>query len=213
MSNTPLPIVAAIITALITSIIGPAILEWLKLKFFNKKAQDQLADAIQKDEKIDLQMEQLMEELQCDRICLSQFHNGGNFYPTGKSIKKFSVFYERTTIKAPSVKETFQNIPVSLFPKIFSLLYKEGEIAVPKTSENQIDCGLFPVNGKKYKTKSFYLLSIHDLNNNFIGVLSVSYYTKEHTLTLDEWIVIRQKIGAIGSLLTDYLKVKSNLGF
>lgn len=213
MSNTPLPIVAAIITALITSIIGPAILEWLKLKFFNKKAQDQLADAIQKDEKIDLQMEQLMEELQCDRICLSQFHNGGNFYPTGKSIKKFSVFYERTTIKAPSVKETFQNIPVSLFPKIFSLLYKEGEIAVPKTSENQIDCGLFPVNGKKYKTKSFYLLPIHDLNNNFIGVLSVSYYTKEHTLTLDEWIVIRQKIGAIGSILTDYLKVKPNLSF
>ena len=63
-----------------------------------------------------------MEELKCDRICISQFHNGGHFYPTGKSIKKFSIFYERTSEKASSIKDTFQNIPVSLFPKIFSLL-------------------------------------------------------------------------------------------
>lgn len=213
MSNIPLPIVAAIITALITSILGPVILEWLKLKFFNKKTQDQLAEAIKKDEKVDLQLEQLMEELQCDRLCISQFHNGGNFYPTGKSIKKFSVFYEKITSKASSVKEIFQNIPVSLFPKMFSILYKEGEIVIPKTNDNTVDCGLFPVKGKKYKTKSFYLLSIYDLNNNFIGVLSISYYNKEHTLTLDEWIIIRQKLGAIGGILTDYLKIKSNLNF
>lgn len=208
MNNLPLPIVAALITALITSIIGPAILEWLKLKFLHKSNQDVLGETIEKDEKIDSQIEQLMEELKCDRICISQFHNGGNFYPTGKSIKKFSIFYERTTDKAQSIKEIFQNIPVSLFPKIFSLLYKEGEIAIPTTKLNTIDCGLFPVQGKNYKTKSFYLLGIHDLKNNFIGVLAISYYGKEHTFSLDEWILVRQKIGAIGSILTDYLKSK-----
>ena len=202
-------VIIAVVTALITSVIGPTVLEWIKLKFFHKKSKnDLLGEAIITDEKIDLQIEQLIEELGCDRICISQFHNGGHFYPTGKSIKKFSIFYERTTDKASSVKEIFQNIPVSLFPKIFSLLYKEGEIAVPSTSNNTVDCGLFPVNGRDYKTKSFYLLSIHDLNNNFIGVLSISYYSEEYTLTLDDWILVRQKIGAIGSILTDYLHDK-----
>jgi hypothetical protein len=204
-----LPVTISIIVALITSLIGPTILEWIKIKFFNKKSSDELlGESIKKDEKVDLQIEQLMEELGCDRICISQFHNGGNFYPTGKSIKKFSIFYERTTEKTPSIKEIFQNIPVSLFPKVFSLLYKKNEIDIPDTSNNTIDCGLFPVKGKEYKTKSFYLLSIDDLNGNFIGVLAISYYNKKHSFKLDEWILIRQKIGAIGSILTDYLKNK-----
>ena len=206
--------ITAIIVAFITGVLGPVSVLLIRAHIAKKrKKPDPIKEALQVGELVNHKLEIIQQYSKADRVWVTQFHNGGNFYPTGKSIKKFSVFYERTTIKAPSVKETFQNIPVSLFPKIFSLLYKEGEIAVPKTSENQIDCGLFPVNGKKYKTKSFYLLPIHDLNNNFIGVLSVSYYTKEHTLTLDEWIVIRQKIGAIGSLLTDYLKVKSNLSF
>lgn len=201
-------IITAIITALITSLIGPTVLEWIKIKFF-KKPKDTLAEAIYIDEKIYRQIEILMEELKCDRICLSQFHNGGHFYPTGKSIKKFSIFYELTTEKAPSVKETFQSIPVSLFPKIFSLLYKEGEIIISDTSNNNIDCGVFQLRGKQYKTKSFYMLSIHDLNDNFIGSLVISYYEKQHVLSLDEWILIRQKLGAIGSILTNYLSKKN----
>ena len=203
-------VIIAIITALITSLIGPTILEWIKMKFLNKKSQgDLLGEAIKTDEKVDLQLEQLMEELGCDRICISQFHNGGHYYPTGKSIKKFSIFYECLTESAHSIKETFQNIPVSLFPKVFSVLYKDGEIAIPDTSDNNFDCcGLFPVKGKNYNTKSFYLLSIKDLNDNFIGVLAITYYNQKHEFNLEEWILIRQKVGAIGSILTDYLKSK-----
>ena len=209
MNAIYLPIIVTIVTALITSIIGPTVFEWIKLKFLQKKSnEDLLGESIKKDEQIDLQIEQLMEELKCDRICISQFHNGGIFYPTGKSIKKFSIFYERISDKASSIKEIFQNIPVSLFPKIFSILYKNKEIDISDTSNNNIDCGLFPIQGKKYKTKSFYLLSINDLNGNFIGVLAISYYDKKHDFKIEEWILIRQKIGAIGGILTDYLKNK-----
>ena len=202
------PVTVTIFTALITSLIGPTIMEWIKLKFFHKKYKDTLGEAINVDEKIDQQLEILMEELKCDRLCLTQFHNGGHFYPTGKSIKKFSIFYERITDKAPSIKETFQNIPVSLFPKVFSLLYKEGEINIPDTTNNIIDCGLFQVQGKNYRTKSFYILAINDLNDHFIGTLVISYYDRSHSLSLDEWILVRQKLGAIGSILTDYLNKK-----
>lgn len=198
-----------VLIALITAIIGPIIVEWVKSNFFHKKSGfDTLGESIYKDEKIDRQLEILMDELKCDRVCIAQFHNGGNFYPTGKSIKKFSIFYERISDKASSIKEIFQNVPVSLFPKIFSLLYKEGEIDIEKCSENNTDCGLFLTIDKNYKTKSFYIIAIKDLNDNFIGTLTMSYYGKEHTLSLDEWILLRQKVGAIGSILTDYLHDK-----
>lgn len=202
------PIYLTVVTALITAIIGPIFVEWVKNTFFKSKSIDVLGESINTDEKIDKQLEILQEELKCDRICVAQFHNGGHFYPTGKSIKKFSIFYERTSTKAASVKDTFQNIPVSLFPKIFSLLYKNGEVSVPKCKDNTIDCGLFPVRGKDYKTKSFYILSIKDLEDNFIGSLTISYYGKEHNLSFEEWILVRQKLGVLGTILTDYLHGK-----
>jgi len=194
-----------VVTALITALISPIIVEFIKVKVINKKHTCALGESIKIDEKVDMQLELLMKELECDRICISQFHNGGNFYPTGKSIKKFSIFYEQTTSDAPSVKDMFQNIPVSLFPKVFSTLYNTGEIAISNCKNNTVDCGLFPVHNKEYKTKSFYMLSIQDLNNDFIASLTLSYYKKEHILSLDEWILLRQKTGAIGTILTDYL--------
>lgn len=202
------PIYLTVVTALITAIIGPIFVEWVKNTFFKSKFIDVLGESINTDEKIDKQLEILQEELKCDRICVAQFHNGGHFYPTGKSIKKFSIFYERTSPKASSIKDTFQNIPVSLFPKIFSLLYKNGEVSIPKCKDNIIDCGLFPVRGKDYKTKSFYILAIKDLEDNFIGSLTISYYSKEHNLSFEEWILVRQKLGVLGTILTDYLHGK-----
>jgi hypothetical protein len=203
----PVPIYLTVVTALITAIFGPIIVEWVKSRFF-KPNKDALGESIDTDEKIDHQLEILMNELNCDRMCISQFHNGGHFYPTGKSIKKFSIFYERTTNRTATIKDTFQNIPVSLFPKAFSLLYRDGEIIVPNTNESTVDCGLFQVNGKSYKTKSFYVFSIKDINNNFIGSLTISYYGKKHSFTQEEWILVRQKIGVIGAILTDYLHGK-----
>ena len=204
---TPTLVIEAVLTvtvALITALLGPVAVEWAKSKFA-KKSKDVIAEAIDKDGKVDHQLELIMEEIQCDRICISQFHNGGNFYPTGKSIKKFSIFYEKINEHAHSIKETFQNIPVSLFPKVFSTLHKQGEIIITKCSNNKSECGLFPVIGKEYKTKSFYMLAIKDLNDNFIGSMAISYYKKEHVLSLDEWILLRQKVGAIGTILTYYL--------
>jgi hypothetical protein len=199
--------ILTITTALITALIGPIVVELVKNKF-KKPQPDVLGESIYINEKVDKQLELLLTELQCDRICISQFHNGGHFYPTGKSIKKFSIFYEQTSEYAASIKETFQNIPVSLFPKVFSTLYKDGEIDIPDTKNHESDCGLFPARYKEYKTKSFYMLSIKDINDNFIGSLTISYYKKKHKLSLDEWILLRQKVGVVGAILTDYLHDK-----
>lgn len=201
-------LIITVCTALITAIIGPIIVEWAKTKFSINKKPDLLGESIYVDEKIDKQLEIILTELNCDRVCIAQFHNGGHFYPTGKSIKKFSIFYERITEHASSIKETFQNIPVSLFPKVFYMLYNSGELNISSCKYNTIDCGIFQVNGKDYKTKSMYMLAIKDLNDNFVGTLTISFYNKEHILSLEEWVLLRQKVGAIGTILTDYLHNK-----
>ena len=195
-----------IIVALITAVIGPAVLEWVRAKLKKKEVEDKkspVKEAIDINEIIDHQLEQIMEELNCDRIWLAQFHNGGHFYPTGKSIQKFSIFYEKMNPDIQAVQHVFQNIPVSLFPKALSKLYKDGELGIVSynTDENY-DLMMFQ---KQYECKSFYMLALDDLDDHFIGVLGIAFTEQEHKLSREEWIFIRQKVGAIGSLLTDYL--------
>jgi hypothetical protein len=38
--------------------------------------------------------------------------------------------------------------------------------------------------------------------------MGIAFNEKEHKLSREEWIFIRQKVGAIGSLLTNYLRTK-----
>ena len=107
--------ILTVVIALLTAIIGPIFVEWVKNTLFKPKSIDVLGESINTDEKIDKQLEILQEELKCDRICVAQFHNGGHFYPTGKSIKKFSIFYERTSTKAASIKYPSISIPKDIF--------------------------------------------------------------------------------------------------
>ena len=196
-----------ILVALITAVIGPAVVEWVKAKLKKEENKESsVKEAIDLNTLVDNQLDHLMDELGCDRIWIGQFHNGGHFYPTGKSIQKFSIFYEKLTPNTSTIQHVFQQIPVSLFPKALSKLYKDGELAIINySSDETYDLGMF---SKDYGTKSFYMLAIDDLDEHFIGVMGIAFNDKEHKLSKEEWIFIRQKVGAIGSLLTDYLYKK-----
>jgi hypothetical protein len=199
--------ITTILVAIITAVVGPVIIEWVRAKLKKEENKNSsVKEAIDVNELIDGQLDQLLEELDCDRIWIGQFHNGGHFYPTGKSIQKFSIFYEKLTPSTSAIQHVFQQIPVSLFPKALSKLYKDGELAIINySSDETYDLGMF---SKDYGTKSFYMLAIDDLDEHFIGVMGIAFNDKEHKLSKEEWIFIRQKVGAIGSLLTDYLYKK-----
>ena len=124
----------------------------------------------------------------------------------GKSIQKFSIFYEKLSPEISAIQHIFQQIPVSLFPKALAKLYKDGELGIVSyNTDETYDLSMF---SKDYGTKSFYMIAIDDLDGHFIGVMGIAFNGKEHKLSKDEWIFIRQKVGAIGSLLTDYLYKK-----
>lgn len=197
-------ILIPIVIALITSVFGPILLEWVKSKT-DKKKSDPLPDAIKYNEQIEHQLDIMLDELGCDQIFIAQFHNGGHFYPTGKSIQKFSIFYEVLNPNIESVKNIYQNIPVSLFNKPLSELYENGEVII-EDAENNNSYLLNTTTGGK--CKSIYLLSLTDLDGRIIGVMGIHYIEKKHKIVKDEWIFIRQKTGAIGNIMSNYLHSK-----
>jgi hypothetical protein len=198
-----LAVITTIIVALITAVIGPIIVNWVKLKMEKKDPSTPMRDALETSTLIDNQLEQVMEELECDRIWIAQFHNGGHFYPTGRSIQKFSIFYEKCTPETPNIQQTFQNIPVSLFPRVLSKIYKDNELSIEDVDKEKDTYGLEYLT-TQFNTKSICMVGLHSLDNHLIGVLAVSFQIPHH-ITKDEWIYIRQKVGVIGTLLSEYL--------
>lgn len=203
ITTTSSSILVAIIVALITAIVGPIIVNWVKMKMEKPPSTTPMHDALETSTLVDTQLENMMEELECDRIWIAQFHNGGYFYPTGRSIQKFSIFYEKCSPDVPTIQNTFQNIPVSLFPRPIAKVYKENELAIPNLDEAKDTYGL-EYFASQCETKGSYLIGLHSLDNHLIGIMGISYKTP-HDLKKDQWIYIRQKVGAIGTLLSEYL--------
>ncbi len=195
--------ITTIVVALITAVLGPIAVNWVKLKMEKKDISTPMRDALETSTLIDNQLEQIMEELECDRIWIAQFHNGGVFYPTGRSIQKFSIFYEKCTPETLNIQNTFQNIPVSLFPRVLSKVYKDNEISIDDISNTEDTYGLEYIT-TQFGTKSVCMIGLHSLDNHLIGVLTISFQNSHH-ITKDEWIYIRQKVGVVGTLLSEYL--------
>jgi hypothetical protein len=197
--------ITTIIVALITAVLGPILLEWAKSKFTNKPKQNTLEEAFDHNSLIDQQLGDLMQYTKCSKIWIAQFHNGGHFYPTGKSIQKFSIFYEKLRPNVSPTSTTFQNIPVSFFPKVFSRLYNDGEVFLIDIYNDEEDLGLKMMSDKT--SNSLFLFGIKNIEEEFIGVLTLEFSEPKYEFTNKEYIFIRQKIGAIGLLLSKYLKI------
>ena len=192
-----------ILVALITAVFGPIIVNWVKLKMEKKSTSTPMFDALETSTLVDIQLDTILEELECDRVWIAQFHNGGHFYPTGKSIQKFSIFYEKCTPDTPNIQNTFQNIPVSLFPRVLSKIYKDNELYVSDIENDKDTYGLeFFTN--QCGTKAACIVGLYSLDDHLIGIMGISFKNPHH-LEKEDWILLRQKAGVIGTLLSEYL--------
>ena len=54
------------------------------------------------------------------------------------------------------------------------------------------------------------MVGLYSLDKHLIGIMCISFNKKSHKLTKEEWIHIRQKVGIIGTLLSEYLYAKPN---
>ena len=177
----------ALISSIFTAVVGPIAVHVVKEIIDKKSKKDILKNSLQKNTLVNTKLEEIKEYLKADRVWIMQFHNGGTFYPTGKSIQKFSMFYELVSQDTFSVQSQFQNIPVSLFSKSINHLLEEDIISVPDFKDTTIATYGLKHIADENECKSAYLFAVKTIEGKFVGTLGVEY-TKRKTLLSQEEI-------------------------
>ena len=199
-----------LIGAFLTGIVGP-ILYLLIDKYISHKREknkDKVKETISNTCIINDELEEIREEFNSDRVWISQFHNGGNFYPTGKSIQKFSIFYEVTKTGISSVSQVFNNIPTSLYPKAFNHMLQDEQkgIFVPDFDDPTIPTWGLRGAAESVGTKSSYVIPLFSLDNKFIGSMGMDYVTRKKKITKDDWEHLQIKANRIAGYLSSHLQ-------
>lgn len=196
-----------LLVAFITGVMGPVLIILVKYYLDQKKKNkpDIVMDTLRVGELVNSKIEHIKDEFDADRVWVSQFHNGGNFYPTGKSIAKFSIMYETVGQNAMSVQTTFKNIPVNLFSKSINELLNNDVIEITNVHDQNVDTfGLRSI-ADQSGCKSTYLFAIKTIEDRFIGILCVDYTSEYKDLTIEEINHLQVHASSIGGVLMSYL--------
>ena len=173
-----------VIVAFITGVVGPTSIMFLKHYLTSKKKKPDLVhETLKVSELVNTKIEHIKEEFNADRVWVTQFHNGGNFYPTGKSMAKFSVIYETVHPGVNSIQSNFHNIPVNLFSKSINELLQNDVIEIPDYKDEKISTFGLKYVAEENGCKSGYLFAIKTLDDKFIGILGVDYTKKKVKLS------------------------------
>ena len=194
-----------IIASVIAGILGPVLTLFIKNYFDNKQNKpDIVAEALETSTKIMVKLDAIKEEFKADRIWITQFHNGGNFYPTGKSMAKFSVIYETVNIGVGSIQNMFQNIQVNLFSKSINELLESNNIQIADYKDETIATFGLKYIAEDTGCKSGYLFAIKTIDNKFIGILGLDYTKKKVKLTEENINELVNYTTAIGGVLSGH---------
>lgn len=196
-----------VIVAFITGVLGPIVLLYLKFLLEKKKKTkpDMVKDTLKVSELINTKIEHIKDEFEADRVWIMQFHNGGHFYPTGKSMAKFSFIYETVSIGTNSIQQNFQNIPVNLFSKSINQLLENDIIEIPDFKDETIATYGLKYIAEDSGCKSGYLFAIKTLNEKFIGVMGVEYTKGIKKLDMESINHISNHAASIGGVLMGHL--------
>jgi hypothetical protein len=196
-----------LIIAFISGVLGPILLLYIKHILNKQKIKpDMVMDTLRVSELVNQKIEHIKEEFNADRVWVSQFHNGGNFYPTGRSMAKFSIVYETVGPNTNSVQTNFKNIPVNLFSKSINELYNNNVIEVPDFKDEKIATFGLKYVAEESNCKSSYLFAIKTIEEKFIGVLSVDFTKRKTKLDVESINHLQNHATAIGGVLMTYLQ-------
>ena len=196
-----------LIIAFISGVLGPILLLYIKHLLDKQKTKpDMVMDTLRVSELVNQKIEHIKEEFGADRVWVSQFHNGGNFYPTGRSMAKFSIVYETVGPNTNSVQTNFKNIPVNLFSKSINELYNNNVIEVPDFKDEKIATFGLKYVAEESNCKSSYLFAIKPIEEKFIGVLSVDFTKRKTRLDIESINHLQNHATAIGGVLMTYLQ-------
>jgi len=194
-----------VVVAFITGIIGPVVILYLKYKLDKNKKPDIVKEALQVSELILTKIDDIKEEFDVDRVWIMQFHNGGHFYPTGKSIAKFSIIYETVSLNTSSIQMNFQSIPVNLFSRSINELLENDIIEIYDFNDETVATYGLRYIAEETACKSGYYFAIKTIDDKFIGVLGVNYTKEIVKLDMESVNHISNHAASIGGVLMGHL--------
>jgi hypothetical protein len=171
-----------------------------------KKKPDMVRETLKVSELINQKIEHIKEEFNVDRVWVTQFHNGGNFYPTGKSMAKFSIMYEAVHPGVSSVQNNFHNIPVNLFSKSINELLQNDSIEIPDFKDESIATYGLKYIAEESGCKSGYLFAIKTIDGKFIGTLGLDYTKRKTKLDMESINHLMVHASSIGGVLMTHLE-------
>jgi hypothetical protein len=195
-----------VIVAFITGVLGPVILLYFKHRLEkNKKKPDMVKETLKVSELVTSKIEHIKEEFNADRVWITQFHNGGHFYPTGKSMAKFSVIYETVNTNVNSIQLNFQNIPVNLFSKSINHLLENDVIEIPDFKDETVATYGLKYIAEDTGCKSGYLFAIKTIDDKYIGTLGLDYTKKKTKLDMVSINHLMIHATSLGGVLMSHL--------
>ncbi len=192
--------------AFLTGVLGPVALVFVKHKLFRRdkemeKRKKDFQHALETQDLINTSLNNLQQKYNLDRLWIAQFHNGGNFYPGNKSMKKVSMTFESTAPGVAADIMKMQNLPVSFLSPILQKLYQEtdttGVTIDVYTEEDYALRSFWETRG----VQTVYLFPIKCLESDFIGIFGVDFVKRDGFVT-DE---VYDQLRAEALLLSGYV--------
>lgn len=170
--------------AFLTGVLGPIALVFVKHKLFSKdkemeKRKKDFQTSLEIQDLINTSLNNLQQKYNLDRLWIGQFHNGGNFYPGNKSMKKISMTFESTAPGVAADIMKMQNLPVSFLSPILQKLYHEGDatgVTIDVFTEEDYALRSFWENRG---IQTVYLFPIKCLESDFIGIFGVDFVKRD----------------------------------
>ena len=196
----------SIIVAFITGVLGPILLLFIKNKLEKKQEKpDMVLETLKVSELVMTKLDHIKEEFKGDRVWVAQFHNGGNFYPTGKSMAKFSIIYESVAPSVSSIQGNFHNIPVNLFSRSINQLLEHDKIEISDFKDETVATYGLKYIAEDTGCKSGYLFAIKCIEGRFIGMLGIDYTKRKTKLNEESVNQLLVQSTSIGGVLMNHL--------
>lgn len=200
--------IARIIAAIITGVLGPFVIWWLKERYDEEEDDPKVSDEkntvdqeVKFAQNIAKELESIREELEAGRTWIAQFHNGGKLLNSVRdaSMKRVSVTHEVTAAGVSKEQRTFSEVLVSFFSEMIDRLIQNDYVTY---KGNQVDVDpevelLFRQRG----TEQMYLFAMRNIDGVLIGILGVDYTAREESLNEQEVQYLKAK----ASLLAGYI--------
>ena len=203
MEQHTMELIGMVLVAIITALVGPAGLEYVKAKLSKPTSKDIVKDDIERNLVIFDEISEIRETLNADRIWISQFHNGGHFLHTNKSIQKFSITYEDVKPGIGSIIHLFTDIPLSLYSRAMNHIMENRYLWIPDFKDETVaTCGLKSA-AEATGTNATYAIGLFDIvTDKCIGTMGIDYRTKKKLTQVQKDFLIER-----GSRLAGYLSI------